>query len=633
MFIFSVACSSDDKPGGTNEINITGVSIPSEINTYSGGTITLTGKGFQTGDKIKLVLSTDENKTYVADVTAVTEQSVSFTLPEGVETGRYKISVVRGENTLSLGSTTFNVGINTNIPDKEGMTIKGVVYSNGKGVPDVVVSDGYLVTKTDQNGIYYLASEKKSGFVFISVPGNYEVTNDLNAPQFFRRVSGTAVEQKDFSLMPVNNEKHVVMAMADLHLANRNDDLSQFGKFLTDANAVIDGYKASGTKVYGLMLGDMTWDLYWYDNKFALPDYISWMNKINCSVFNAMGNHDNDPYSLGDWLAEQAYKNVIGPTYYSFNLGKVHYVVLDDTEYTNVGAAQGVVGDREYNSVVTADQIEWLKKDLATITDKSAPIVLAMHIPLYRRPNVNNSVTVNLTKGQELINCFAGFSNVHVLSGHTHVNYTVPASASLIEHNIAAVCATWWWTGRNGYADNHICRDGSPGGYGVFEFNNTDIKWHYKSIGYDKNYQFRAYDLNTVHITAEKYAPAANTTFAPKVATYAGEYANSNSGNEVLINVWGYDSQWKVEVSENSVPLTVTRVSADDPLHIISYEAKRLNVNAEPTSSFTTIATTNLFKATASSANSMLVIKVTDRFGNVYTENMARPKEFTYKMK
>ena len=70
-----------------------------------------------------------------------------------------------------------------------------------------------------------------------------------------------------------------------------------------------------------------------------------------------------------------------------------------------------------------------------------------------------------------------------------------------------------------------------------------------------------------------------------------------------------------------------------DPLHIISYETQRLNVNAEPTDSFVTGTTAHLFKVKASSATSTLEIKVTDRFGNVYTENMARPKEFTYLMK
>ena len=36
-----------------------------------------------------------------------------------------------------------------------------------------------------------------------------------------------------------------------------------------------------------------------------------------------------------------------------------------------------------------------------------------------------------------------------------------------------------------------------------------------------------------------------------------------------------------------------------------------------------------VFKVTASSASSTLDIKVTDRFGNVYTETMTRPKAFT----
>ncbi|MDR2147341.1 MAG: calcineurin-like phosphoesterase family protein [Tannerella sp.] len=634
LFIFFLSCGSGDDPDPvTDDFNITGVSIPSEINAVAGGNISITGKGFRMDDKISLKLSGNANKTYLVDVTAVTEQSVTIKLPQELETGRYELSVTRAGKTLVLGTSTLNISVNVDIPDREGMTVKGVVYSSGKGVPDVVVSDGYLVTKTDRDGVYYLASEKKSGFVFISVPGNYEVNNTLNAPQFFQRIGGSTVEQKNFSLTSVNNEKYVLMAMTDLHLANRNDDLSQFEDFLTDVNALINSYKASGTKVYGIMLGDLTWDLYWYERSFALPEYIPWMNKVNCSVFNIMGNHDNDPYRTGDLAGEQAYKTVIGPSYYSFNLGKVHYVVLDDIEWINTGGAQGVVGDRNFTDAVSANQIEWLKKDLAMIADKSTPIVVALHVPLYGRPNVNNSVTVNLVRGQELIGCFTGFSNVNLLSGHTHINYTVPASASLMEHNIAAVCATWWWTGRSGYADNHICRDGSPGGYGVYEFDNTAIKWYYKGTGHDKNYQFRTYDLNTVHITAAKYAPNANATYAAKLPGFAGVYANANSGNEVLINVWGYEPQWKIEVRENSVPLSVTRMSGLDPLHIISYEAKRLNVNADPTSSFVTNTTTNLFKVTASSPNSTLEIKVTDRFGNVYSENMIRPKEFTYSMK
>ncbi|MDR2448673.1 MAG: calcineurin-like phosphoesterase family protein [Prevotellaceae bacterium] len=627
-------CASEKGPEFINDMEVSEISIPATFDVVSGGSITFGGKGFKVGDKILLILATDEQETCLANVTSVTTTSVTFALPDVVNTGKYKLVLVRGDKTLSLGVATLNIIANFDVPDVLGMNIKGVVYSNGTGIPGVVVSDGYEVTVTDNDGVYYLASEKKTGYVFISVPRGYEVTNTVNAPQFFERLGGiNVVDRRDFSLLQVDNDSHILLAMPDMHLANRNNDLSQFGQFLEDVNTLITDYTAAGKKVYGLTLGDQTWDLYWYENLFNLVSYVPWMNQINCTVFNTMGNHDNDPYCANDWTAEQAYRDVLGPTWYSFNLGKVHYVVLDNMEYTNAGGASGKVGDRNYNNKIITDQIEWLKKDLATITDKNTPVVVAMHVPLYKMPDINNSVSVNLVNTQEFVDCLAGFTNVHVLSGHTHVNYSVVPSTSLMEHNIAAVCATWWWTGKSGYAGNHICKDGSVGGYAVWEINDANLEWYYKSIGYDKNYQFRTYDLNTILITADKYASSANATNAEKLAGYAGIYASPSGNNEVLINVWGYDKDWTVEVSEGAAPLTVTRVSQKDPLHIISYEAKRLNVNAEPTSSFVTGNTSHLFKMTASSPTTTLNIKVTDRFGHVYTETMTRPKNFDYGMK
>ncbi len=627
-------CSGGGDPGEEPEtLNITGVSIPSSVDVAANGDITFTGKGFAANDQIQLTLATDATKVYTSTVKTTTAQSVTFTIPTGLSSGSYKIVVIRGTQSLSLGTFSVNITTNMSVPDVAGMSVKGVVYCNGKGIPGVVVSDGYLVTTTDNNGIYYLASEKKNGYVFISVPGNYEVPVVSNVPQFFKRLTGSAntVEQKDFALTQTDNSKHVVLALTDWHLANRNDDLSQFTTtILPDVNTTISGYQASGTKVYVLTLGDMTWDVYWYDNNYGLSDYLTQMSKLNTTVFNTMGNHDNDPYCAGDWLAQAKFKTVIGPNYYSFNLGNVHYIVLDDIEYLNANGAQGVVGTRDYNDVVVNDEMEWFKKDLATITDKNTPVVIAMHIQLYKNPtldaNGNQVKTITLNNGSTLLSCLQGFTKVHFLTGHTHINYNIESSESIMEHNTAAVCATWWWTGKSGYAGNHTCKDGAPGGYGVYEMNGTDIKWYYKGAGYAKNYQFRTYDLNKVYITAATYAPKATEN---DMSTYAGPYAAPNSKNEVLINVWGYDPKWKVEVKEAGKSLAVSQVYVQDPLHIISYEAKRLNVGAVPTEDFVTCSTSHMFKVTASSATSTLDISVTDRFGNVYTETMTRPKELT----
>jgi hypothetical protein len=628
-------CNEKPIPDPGSELVISGVSIPSSIDAIVNGDITITGKGFALNDKITLTLNSDPSVVFICYVVSVTDLTATFTLPGGFSSGLYKITVTRGVNSLSLGSLTINIVVSTDIPDIDGMTIKGVVYSDGIGIPGVVVSDGFEVTVTNSNGIYYLPSQKKHGYVFVSLPANYEAAYSNNSPQFFKRLTGgSGVEQRDFSLISINNSNHVVIAAADWHLANRNDDLLQFGNWmLSDMNSLISSYSAEGKKVYVLTLGDMTWEVYWHENNFSLPNYLLQMNRINAPVFNTMGNHDNDPYVANDWLAEGSYRQHVGPTYYSFNLGSVHYVVLDNIEYLNTGASQGVIGSRNYNGIIISSQLEWLKKDLATIQDKNAPLVIAMHIPLYRNPSLdgagNQVNSINIDNSSLFLSALQDFSNVHILSGHTHINYSVEHSSSLMEHNTAAVSATWWWTGKNSYAGNHICKDGSPGGLGIWEIEGTDIEWYYKSHGRPKSYQFRSYDLNEVHITAAKYAP--NST-DEALGPYAGQYATANSNNEVLINIWGYDEEWEVSVSESGTPLSVTRVTALDPLHIISYEAKRLNVGATPTSSFVTGNTSHMFKVTASGPATTLNITVTDRFGNVFTETMTRPKALSYLM-
>src|SRR5690606_3781016 len=194
-------------------------------------------------------------------------------------------------------------------PDIAGMTIKGVVHSSGVGIAGVVVSDGCGGTRADENGAYYRPSEKKTGFVFISLAGNYEgpLVDNIRQPDK-RAAPGTGVGRRDFALSPTTNSKHVVVALADWHLANRNEDISQFNAgIIPDVNALANDYASSNAKVYGLTLGDMSWDLYWYDNNFGLVEYKSEMKKVNVPMFNVIGNHDYDPYVTNDWDASKKY--------------------------------------------------------------------------------------------------------------------------------------------------------------------------------------------------------------------------------------------------------------------------------------------------------------------------------------
>ncbi len=638
VVIFVIGCSKSETPTPTDTFKLTGVSIPGTISVPLNANVSITGSGFATGDKLIFTLTTNSSNKFEFTVSNVTNTGVTINIGSSISSGVYNIKAARGTKEISLGTTTLSIQTNTDIPDVAGKNIKGVVYCNGRGVPNVVVSDGIEVTKTNSDGIYYLSSTKKHGYVFISIPSNYEVATKNKLPDFFEYLtsSTSVIDQRNFELFQVNNTNHVMIAIADIHLANRNNDITQFKSgFYAEASAYATQLKATGTKVYCLTLGDMSWDAYWYDNSYSLTNYLNDIDGIGFQIFHTMGNHDNDPYKIGDFNAEAPYKSIIGPTYYSINIGSVHYVILDDIQYINTGGSQGVIGARDYTEAVNAEQMSWLTQDLAAVTDKSTPIVVALHSPLYNA-SVNTSGqqvnTTNLINSNELKNALNGFSNVTYISGHAHINYNVEIATNMYEHNIGAISATWWWTGKSGYANNHICRDGSPGGYGIFEVTDKNLKYYYKGIGYNKTKQFRTYDRNTIEISAANFAPNANSTYQAMVPTYAGEYATSSNSNIVLINVFNYDSSCTLEVKENGTTLPVTRVYKKDPLHIISYEMLRLNNNAEPTSSFITINSTHMFQVTAASATSTLEVKLTDRNGTVYTESMSRPKEFKTSM-
>ena len=332
----------------------------------------------------------------------------------------------------------------------------------------------------------------------------------------------------------------------------------------------------------------------------------------------------------GDFNTVIEYVKDIAPTYYSFNIGDVHYIVLDDILCTNVGGAASAKPERTYESEVTDEQLKWLAKDLSYVS-KTTPVIVTSHAPVYAKgaENLLNIYNYNLTNSSTLISKFKGYK-VDFVTGHTHVLYNVDKKSSegIYEHNAGAVCASWWWSG---YLTPgiHICTDGAPGGYSVWDITGTDRKWRYKGTGRDENEQFRTYDLNNVWFTVEKDAPKVPAALKSKFEKYTDAYPK-NSDNEVLINIWNWNPKWKIEIKENGKTLKDTRVKGYDPLHIAALTAKRFNnssITEEP--AFTTTVNYHMFKVKASSATSTIDIKVTDEFGNVYTETMKRPKEFS----
>ena len=96
--------------------------------------------------------------------------------------------------------------------------------------------------------------------------------------------------------------------------------------------------------------------------------------------------------------------------------------------------------------------------------------------------------------------------------------------------------------------------------YRVLDTSGKELKTYYKCIGFDNGYQFRCYDLNNCHITASRFAPSyknpadIDTWLANGYGFDSSDYNSDGTPkipNRVLINVFAYDTNWKVEVLED----------------------------------------------------------------------------------
>ena len=642
VLLASVACERDNtreiRPPAAETVWITGVQLPvDEVVAAVGETFEVRGQGFGDKDVFQLVVEGGSTeKAYFLPMEAAADKAV-VTIPQGLPDGTYAAVVRRAEQEQRLGQLSVrirNVYVQEELPDIAGMNVKGVVRDkNGNPLSGVAVSDGVEIVTTDEEGRYYFYSDKSLGRVFISLPSGYMPETVMNIPQISRRFMATnlSVEQFDFTLRLVDNDRCVLIASTDYHLARRNNDLEQFRDFVNDVNRFI---LTEQRPVYVLTMGDLTWDEYWYKNYFTLGDFITEMKDLNTVAFHCIGNHDHDPYYTEDLAATRQWRDLVMPAYYSFNIGKSHFVCLDDIVYVNNGGAVGTIGDKSYHNYVSEDQIAWLKKDLALVEDKAAPLFIMMHAPL-AYPNASFGNTYyDEARARELLACFEGFSEVHVLTGHSHDNRNCQLTDAVMDHNTGAVCACWWWS--DVYSGRHICKDGTPGGYAVYELEDRDLTWYYKGTGISRDVQFRTYDMNKLWLDPETYLDDRTITVDGTPVTirdwfsqqaYGRSFNRLRSDNCVYINCWNWDPEWKIEVvEEGRGSLAVKRLWEYDPLHLITYVIPRLNKGSRP--SFTANKMGHLFSVQASDPSSTLHITVTDRFGRVYTETMKRPKNF-----
>ncbi len=630
---FLIACgdsNTDDAPTDDFDVRF---ELPATVDVSKGGELTFTVKEGKSPLTTDSFLLEGGGISYLCPILRTSSESFTVRLADECESGSYTAYLKRDARKKSIGKIYINIVDKIDFEPSAGTTVFGLVSSEEGPVANVVVSDGTEVTVTDDKGIYELKSAKKWGYVFISVPSGYEVAAEGVFPQFYQTLKGAAdvVEQKDFKLTKVDGQdRYKLFLLGDMHLANRTNDAAQFTQFTTDLNAYMAQH--SGQKMYALTLGDMTWDLYWYKNNYALPQYRETINRQvkNLQIYHTMGNHDNDFMTTSDYDAAVKYVDCIGPTFYSFNIGQVHYVVMDNIDCS----AYDGTDSRNYVKKLSNEQLKWLAKDLAYV-DKSTPLIVAMHAQIYKPTSTGFAFDHDSANTEALLAALDGYE-VHFVTGHTHKVYNITPDDDVVkgrdihEHNSGAICASWWWSG-NLTPGVHVSIDGAPGGYAIWDIDGTDFAWLYKSTGWPEEYQFRSYDLNNVSFSMDDVPNIpSNVLIQLAYKKYVNAYPE-NSDNEVLIKIWNWNSNWELSVVyERGKTLEYTPVWAYDPLHIAALSVPRFNNSGiTSTPSFVTESATNFFKVKADDADVDLTITVKDEFGHTWTEEMQRPKAFS----
>lgn len=480
---------------------------------------------------------------------------------------------------IVLGHTTAQAQVEPSAEtriDLSPITLTGTVRSNGKGLANVAVTDGFQVTLTDAKGNYKITSHAKAEFVYISIPRGYAIPHTRGIPSFFRKITPVKGSFKaDFELekLSTDDTKHTFIVWADPQIQNAEDAALLHAHSVPDTLALVQSY-GKNALIHGFGCGDLVWDRLEMYNEYKAA-----IEKTTIPFFQVIGNHDMDLDARTDDHSTRTFKDHFGPSYYSFNRGDIHYVVLDDVFF--LGTAKKYIG------YISEQQFAWLEQDLAHVKPGST-VVIAVHIPVQtgvkKREKLKEDPLGNVVANRDALYRLLKPFKVHIMSGHTHVNENVFEGDNIIEHVHGTLCGAWW-TGP-------ICYDGTPNGYGVYEVNGSEITWYYKSVGHDRDYQMRTYPVGTVKDKPDAFA----------------------------VNVWNWDPQWKVEWFEDDVPKGELKPEvAFDPLSVELHEGANKPSRRgwiEPH------LTEHLFFAVPSPTAKKIVVRATDRFGRVYEQEV-----------
>ncbi len=455
---------------------------------------------------------------------------------------------------------------------------EGKVVCNQEGIQGVVVTDGTQFTVTDATGAFSLPYNPVATHIYISSPAGYTVPVEKSVPKFWVRLRDISDKKNitfNLTKMSVSDNKHYFIAVGDPQVRNS----TELGKLMPILSFMSQEISSKNMNpVHIMVVGDVV-----FDTPNMHDQSKTYFSSLNQPVYYAIGNHDHvfsskDAASVNnDKTADSVYIRHYGPTYYSFNRGKVHYITLDNILF------EGGSGP-DYTINFTQAELDWVARDLSYVT-KDKAVVVMIHGPSKTRTKSSYGNSANLFA---LLN---GYANVQIISGHTHYNSVMADNTGITDHNVGAACGGFW--------EGPVCLDGTELGYKIFEVDGTNFKWTYRSYT-NPDTQFSAF----VPQNREPVLPPSN---------------------ELLVNVWDWDPAWSVQYSEDNGATYHDMIRIDEKTYDpTAYQFFGIDGEIRiPTRPWINSSLTDhIFECVPSNGVSMVKIKVVSRFGIEYTKEM-----------
>ena len=342
----------------------------------------------------------------------------------------------------------------------------------------VRVSNGKEIAQTDELGKWQLPLEEDAIFFVIKPSGYQSKLSPNKLPRFYyihkpngspklrfpgSKPTGALPQSIDFPLYRSDEPEDFKMLLFGDPQPRNNQEVDYI------SHDVISQLIGNDDVTFGVTLGDIA-----FDNLETFESLNQAIAMIGLPWHNVIGNHDLNVDAKTRKHINETFEATYGPTYYSFDYGQVHFVVLDNIDWKMRR------GRLDYFPNFGQRQREFLKRDLELIP-KSQMVVLLMHVPFLQCKD--HQEIFRLIEKRPLSVSVSAHRHVHT---HQFFGEKEGWKGKKDHHHIinVTVSGSWWSGAKNDRGIPHTTMgDGAPNGYSIMSFADGSYEMDFRGAG------------------------------------------------------------------------------------------------------------------------------------------------------